>query len=158
MKATTKNDLAKALFQKLSNHLTNDHKRQVSDLRCNQNGFLVSHRTMEHLKAGELCLRPKRIKEICEKLGLNFYLKEVYFSDFEQRDSDLTRIEKLKKEYKIYSCSNWSNKRGDWAKITFAAILGTNTVGTQETVTIERCGGRWQCLASYIFADFVEKE
>jgi len=86
MKQTTKNDLAKALYKKLEEHLTNDHKRQVSDLRGNQNGFLVSHRTMEYLKAGQLCLRPKRIGEICALLGLNFYLKEVYFADFVEKE------------------------------------------------------------------------
>ena len=86
MKQTTKNELAKALFQKLSNHLTTDHKRQLSDLRGNQNGFLVSHRTMEYLKIGNLCLRPKRIGEICTLLGLNFYHKEVYFTDFVEKE------------------------------------------------------------------------
>ncbi len=85
MKATTKNELAKALFEKLEQHLTSAHKMQLSDLRGNQNGFLVSHRTMEYLKSGNLCLRPKRISEICTLLGLNFYLKEVYFADFVEK-------------------------------------------------------------------------
>jgi len=86
MEQTTKQALARALFQKLSNHLANDHKRKLSDLRTNQNSFLVSHRTMEYLKAGDLCLRPKRISEICALLGLNFYLKEVYFADFVEKE------------------------------------------------------------------------
>jgi len=86
MEQTTKQAIARALFKKLSNHLASAHKRQVSDLRCNQNGFLVSHRTMEYLKAGDLCLRPKRISEICTLLGLNFYLKEVYFADFVEKE------------------------------------------------------------------------
>ena len=60
-------------------------------------------------------------------------------------------IKELKKEYKIYSCSSWSNKNGAWCTISFAPILGENTVGTQETTTIEWCGGRWQSLANYIF-------
>ena len=86
MKQTTKQQLAKALFKKLEQHLTSAHKMQLSDLRTKQNGFLVSHRTMEYLKAGQLCLRPKRIAEICALLGLNFYLKEVYFADFVEKE------------------------------------------------------------------------
>jgi hypothetical protein len=71
-------ELAKHLFEKLNEQLIKEG-RTLADLRTEKKKWFVAWRTMHHLSKGELVLRPKRISDLCKRLGISFGHEVKYF-------------------------------------------------------------------------------